>query len=111
MKFGASRIALGRAGVVVGIVPIAAPLVDVVANVIETVGAGSVAGDGFGTGLPAGGVVRERLRRVVAPGKILLLEIAASGALPLGFGGKTVGTAGLRCEPLAVGISVEPGDG
>jgi hypothetical protein len=39
-----------------------------------------------------------------------LVEIAASGTLPLGFGGKTVGSPGLRGKPLAVAVSVDPGD-
>src|ERR1022692_1297256 len=107
---GPARIAAGRDGVVVGNVPVAAPFVNVVASVVETEGVGGVAGDGVGAGQPAGGVVRERLRRLVAPGKIVLLEIAASGALPFGFGGKTVGAAGLGGEPVAVTVGVEPGD-
>jgi hypothetical protein len=98
----AAWIVVGRDGVVVGIVPVAAPLVDVVAHVVKAEGVGSVAGDGLGSGLPARGVVGERLRRIVAPGEILLFEIAAGGALPFGFAGKTVGEAGLRGQPLAV---------
>src|ERR1700740_1507009 len=73
-KFGAAWIALRRSSVVVGIVPVAAPLVNVVADVIEAEGVGGVAGDGLGAGLPAGGVVGERLRRSVAPGKIVLFK-------------------------------------
>ena len=34
-RFGAAGIAVGRGGVVVGIVPVAAPLVDVVADVVR----------------------------------------------------------------------------
>ena len=103
-------IAIGRGGVIVGIVPIAAPFVDVVAHVVKTECVGCVEGDEFGSGLPACGVVGERLRRIIAPGKILLFEIAASGALPFGFGGKTVGAGGLRGQPLAVTVGLEPGD-
>src|SRR5437588_10895972 len=98
MKIGAAWIALRGGGVVVGIVPVAAPLVDVVANVVETEGIGSVTRDGLGSGLPAGGVIRERLRRSVAPRKIVLFEVAAGGAFPLGFGGKAVGAAGLASQ-------------
>src|SRR5271155_1649396 len=54
---GSAWIVVGRDDVVVGIVPIAAPLMDVVANVVESEGVGGVAGDGFGSGLPARGVV------------------------------------------------------
>ena len=114
-EFGAARILLGRDGVIVGIVPVAAPLVDVVAHIIEAEIVGRVLGHGLGSGLPARGVVGDRLRRIVAlivvdPGKIALLEIGAGGALPLGFGWKTVGTGGLLCEPVAVTVCVEPGD-
>src|SRR5260370_6572059 len=95
MKLGAAGIAPGRDGVVVGIVPVAAPFVNVVANVVEAEGVGGVTRDGLGSGLPASGVIRERLRRSVAPGEIVLLEVAAGGALPLGFGGKAVGAGGV----------------
>src|SRR5580704_2606150 len=92
-KIGAARVFLRRGDVVVGIVPVAAPLVDVVADVVEAEGVGRVAGYGLGSGLPASGVVGERLGRdiVIAPGEIVLLEIGAGGALPFGFSGKTVG--------------------
>src|SRR5882672_2325099 len=110
MKRRAARIALRRDGVVVRIVPVAAPLVNVVANVVEAEGVGDVARDGLGSGLPASGVIRERLRRSVAPGEIVLLEIAAGGALPFGFGWETVRTRGLGGEPLAITVGVEPGD-
>jgi len=109
-KFGAAWIVIGRDGVVVGIVPIAAPFVDVVAHIEEAEGVGSVAGHGVRPGLPAGGVVGERLRRVIAPGKIMLLEVAAGGVLPFGFGGKTKAATGLLGEPAAVAIGVKPGD-
>ena len=94
--FGAARVAVGRNGVVVRVVPVAAPLVDVVANIVEAEGVGGVAGDGFGAGLPASGVVGERLRGIVAPGELLLFETAAGGVLPFGFGGQAVEAAGLR---------------
>src|SRR5258706_11397439 len=102
MRFGTARITLRGDSVVVGIVPVAAPFVDVVANVIEAEGVGCVASYDLGTRLPARGVVGKRLWWRVAPGEIVLLEIAAGSALPLGFGGKTVAAAGLRGEPLAV---------
>src|SRR5216684_6969510 len=110
MKIGAAWIALGRGGVVVGIVPVAAPFVNVVANVVEAEGVGSVTRDGLGSGLPASGVIGERLRRSVAPGKIVLFEVVAGGALPLGFGGKAVGAAGLAGQPAAVAVGAKPGD-
>src|SRR5260370_36141715 len=102
MKIWAAWIALRGGGVIVGIVPVAAPFVNVVASVVEAEGIGRVTRDGLGSGLPASGVIGERLRRSVAPGKIVLFEVAAGGALPLGFGGKTVGAGGLLSERAAV---------
>jgi len=109
-RFGAAGIAVGRGGVVVGIVPVAAPFVDVVAEVVKAEGIGGVAGDGLGSGLPASGVVGKRFQRFVAPGKIFLFEIAAGGALPFGLSGEMVGATGLGGQPLTVMVGFEPGD-
>ena len=84
---GAARIALGRNGVVVRVVPVAAPFVDVVADIVEAEGVGGVAGNWLGAGLPARGVVGKRLRGIVAPGELFLLEAAAGGEFPFGFCG------------------------
>ena len=67
--FGAARITFRRDGVVVGIVPVAAPFVDVVANVVETEGVGGVTCYRLGTGLPAGGVVGKDCGRASPQGK------------------------------------------
>src|ERR1700731_3062463 len=106
----AMRIALGRRCIVVRVIPIPAPLVNVVANVIEAEGVGRVMGYRLGAILPASRVIRERLRRLVAPGKIFLFEIAARSTLPFRLRWKTVAAAGLRTQPLAVSIRLEPGD-
>ena len=98
----ALRIAVGRDGVVVRVVPVAAPFVDVVADVVKAERVGCVACDGLGTGLPARRVVGKRLRRVVSPGELLLFEASAGGAFPFGFGGQAEGRAGLRAQPFAV---------
>jgi hypothetical protein len=84
--------------------------VDVVAHVVKAEGVGRIAGYGFGTGEPAGGIIRPRFRGSVSPGEKFLFEVAASGALPLGFGGDMVGATGLRGEPVAIMIGVEPGN-
>ena len=39
-----------------------------------------------------------------------MFEVAAGGALPLGFGGKAVGAGGLAGQPAAVTVCVKPGD-
>ena len=109
-RFGAARVAIGRHGVVTGVVPVAAPFVDVFANVIQAEGIGSVASHRLRAGLPARGIVGERLRRGIAPRESLLLEAAAGGQFPFRFGRQAVGTANLRTEPLAVSSGFEPRD-
>src|SRR5215469_484187 len=47
---GALRVPLGRNGVVVRVIPVAAPFVDVVADVVEAECVRSIAGDRFGSG-------------------------------------------------------------
>src|SRR5260370_8492553 len=50
--FGAAWIPLGRHRIVVGCIPVAAPLVHVVAHVVEAVCVRLAPTDGFGAGLP-----------------------------------------------------------
>src|ERR1700722_3249657 len=106
----AARIALGRRCIVGRVIPIAAPLVNVIANVIEAEGVGRVLGYRLGAVLPSTRVTWKRLRRLVAPGKIFLFETAARSPLPFRFRGKTVAAVGLRAQPVAVSIRIEPGD-
>src|SRR5262249_31386970 len=61
------RISLGRDRIVVWVVPVAAPFVDVIADLIQTECIGGILCDRFGPGPPAGSVVWERLRRLVSP--------------------------------------------
>src|SRR5260370_10492023 len=69
--FAAAWIPLGRHRIVVGCIPVAAPLVHVVAHVVEAVCGRLGATDGFGAGLPmtsrAIGVAGQRLRKRIAP--------------------------------------------
>src|ERR1700730_15706652 len=60
--FGAARIAIGGSGVEIGIIPVAAPLVDVVAHVIEAEIVGGVAGDRLGFRVALRGGIGEGLR-------------------------------------------------
>ena len=108
--FGAVRIAVWRHGVVVRIVPIGAPFVDIVADVVEAECVGGVAGYGLGAGLPARGVIGQKLWWIVAPGELFLFEAAAGGAFPFGFGGKAIGASSLRREPLAILNGLKPVD-
>src|SRR5208282_46151 len=80
------RISLGRDGVVAGIVPVAAPLMYVVTNIVESKAVRRVAGHRLGPSLPALLIIRQSLRRFVSPGKIPLLQPAPGSALPFCFG-------------------------
>src|SRR5579862_3469223 len=88
---GTLRVAFWRDRIVIRVVPIAAPFVQVVADVIQAERVRSVLRDSFWSGLPAGRVVWEGLRRIVSPGKLFLLEASAGGAFPFRFGGQTEG--------------------
>src|ERR1700756_5901977 len=106
--FWTVRIALGRGCVVIGIVPVAAPFVDVIANVVEPECVWGILRDQLGPGLPTHGIVGQRLGRIVAPRKLLLLQPSAGGKLPLCFGGKPEGASGLRAQPLAIADGIVP---
>src|SRR3981081_4482040 len=93
-----------------GVVPVAAPFVDVVANIVKAENVGGVTGDGLGSVLPASGVVRTGLRWLVAPGKLFLLFVTSRGTLPLGFSGQTVRATGLSSEPFAILRGLKPGN-
>src|SRR5215469_15664413 len=54
------RVALGRNGVVAGVVPIGAPFVDIVAEIVEAVRIRGVDADRLRPVLPARRIVRER---------------------------------------------------
>src|SRR5580692_12127694 len=106
----AAWIALGRTRVVIRIVPVAAPLVEIVANVVKAKSVGGVACNPLRTRLPARRVVGKRLRRFVTPGKVFLFKAAARRTLPFGLGRQTVVAARLRAKPLAVAGRLKPGD-
>jgi hypothetical protein len=106
----AARVALGRDCVVVGVVPVAAPLVNVVADIVKAERVRGVSGDRFRAGLPARGIVWHRLRRIVSPWKLLLFEAAAGGVFPFSFGRKAEGTGCLRGQPFAIAGGFMPGD-
>lgn len=107
---GPARIAVGRNGIVIRVVPVAAPLMHIVADVVKAEGIGDVMSHGLGAVLPALSVVRERLRRVFSPGKLLLLDAAPGGSLPLGLGRKAVAAGGLCAQPAAIQRGFVPGN-
>src|ERR1035437_1922220 len=104
---GALRVHGGRGGVVGRIVPIAAPLVNVLAHVEEPVSVGLALADGFGAITPTTGLQR---RQLVAPGIETLRKTAAGGIFPLGFGGQADGHIPLGGEPVAGRHGIEPTD-
>src|ERR1700722_16653850 len=84
------RVARGRDFVIARIVPVGTPLVDVVADVEESVSVRRVRPGGLGTIVPARGVAGRLFRRCGAPGIECVLDAAARRALPLCFGWQTI---------------------
>ena len=93
--FRAPRIPVRRDPVIARVIPVAAPFVDVLANIVEAEGVGGVARNRLRAGLPARGVIGKRPRRIVAPGEIFLFQAAACGMFPFSFRGQAVGSASL----------------
>src|SRR4051812_43123244 len=67
-RSGAGGILFGGVSIVVGREPVAAPLVNVLAQFVEAIDVGRRLADGFGSGEPAFGVLRAGLGRLIAPG-------------------------------------------
>src|SRR5207253_5473511 len=82
-------IALRRASIIARVVPIGAPLVDVVANVIEPASVGSITPNRLRTGFPARGVVRQRFGWCITPGVEFAFLSPARGSLPFRLGGRS----------------------
>ena len=108
--FRSAGIAFGSDCVVIRIVPVAAPFVDVVADVAQAETAGWVLRDRLRTVLPTTGVIGKRLWWFVSPGKLLLFETSPGGTLPLCLGGKAEPAPGLRAQPVAVTYGLVPAD-
>src|SRR5205814_7622010 len=100
-----------RRVVVAGRVPIAAPLVDVLAEVVKAERVRRAEADRLGSGEPSRGIAGTRLRRIVAPRVPRSLHAAARGALPLRLGRQAEIAPRRAGEPFAVAHGVEPGDG
>src|SRR3954454_21012725 len=67
--FGAARISLRRFGIIIRRKPIAAPFVNVVAQVVKPVWIRLIASHRFRPRLPPEGIVRQLFRRRVSPWK------------------------------------------
>ena len=79
------RIPLWRISVEIRVVPIAAPLVHVIANVVKSERIWIILRNRFGPVLPPCSVVRQGLRRGISPGKLFLLLPTAHGTFPFGL--------------------------
>ena len=101
-----ARIALRRRRIIVWRIPVAAPLVNVIAYVEKTIRVRLVTSHRFGAGLPIScatlGITGQRFRRRISPRIQRAFLTAASRALPLRFGGQTKISARARPEPLAI---------
>src|SRR6266581_9300076 len=84
------RIPLRRMRVVTHIVPIGAPLVHVVSQVVEAEGAGRVQSDALRPVFPTLAVIGNLLGGRVAPGIQRAFRAAPRGMLPFGLGGETI---------------------
>src|ERR1700751_1294968 len=79
--------------VIVRLIPVAAPLVDVIANVVKTEAVRRETAHWLGAIFPSLPIVRQRLWRFVAPGGEGAFCSSAGSAFPLGFAGEPVGPA------------------
>ena len=108
--FRSAGIAFGSDCIVIRIVPVAAPFVDVVADVVQAESAGRVLRDRLRTVLPTTGVIGKRLWWFVSPRELLLFEASPGGAFPLCLGRKAELVPSLRAQPVAVTYGFVPGD-
>src|SRR5580658_2580131 len=90
------RIALSRDGIVIRVVPVAAPFVNVIAHVVKSERVRSINSNRLRPSLPSRGVVGERLRQFVSPREVFSFNPAPRRVLPLGFGGQSIEASGLR---------------
>src|SRR5271170_5461915 len=104
----AARIFLPVLGIVSRVVPIGAPLVNVLTHFVEAVGIRIRSLDGIGAVNPAQMVIEQRLGWLIAPGISFPFHAAAGRALPFRFAGQTITAAGDAREPAAIRGSIEP---
>src|SRR5262249_43732222 len=81
----AGRVVRGRVLVVALVVPVGAPLVNVLADVVKAVTVGRGCCDRLGTFAPPLGIGWARGGGIIAPGEELLVQAAASREFPFGF--------------------------
>src|SRR5271167_158616 len=105
---GSTGISFGRVAVVVSVVPVSAPFMHVVAQVMNTVGVGWIQSHQLRPTLPTLSVIGNQLGRRVSPRVQREFGATASGAFPLGFARQAIGLTRLETQPLAVGHSLMP---
>jgi len=105
-----ARVPLWRNRVIIRVVPIAAPFVDVVADVVKSECIRRVTSHRFGTIQPARRVVGQGLRWLVSPGKLFLLQASTGGVFPFRLGRKTKVASSLRSQPFTVADRFVPRD-
>src|SRR4051794_8444530 len=101
---GTAWILLRRNSVVIGRIPIGAPLVNIRADVVQTVRVRCAAADRMRTG----GIVLQR--QLVAPRVVQPFRTAARRTLPLRFGREANAPTRDAAQPIAIGDGFEPRD-
>src|SRR5467141_175481 len=102
------RISFRRAPVVTVVVPIGAPFMHVVAEIVESKSIRRIQPHGLRSQLPPLVVIGNHLRRRIAPRVQQTLRAAASRTLPFGFARQTIAFAGHAAQPLAVAHGLVP---
>src|SRR5580704_9194569 len=102
------RVALQRRAIIFRRKPIRAPLVHVCPNVAKPVRASFRSPHRLRPAPPARGIIRQMLRRLVAPRKLFLLHSTARRTFPLRFRRQTISPPATRAQPLAVSHRIKP---
>src|SRR5262245_16970122 len=107
---GSGRVALRSIAVVFRVVPIGAPLVHVLAHLVEPIAVRSIITDALWTASPPRHVVRQQLRRFIPPGKEFAVQPAPRRPLPLRFRWQAKFSPRHSRQPRAIVGGVKPGN-
>src|SRR5271168_358550 len=105
---GSLRIPLRRRAVILCRKPIRAPLVHVRSNIAKPVRVSFRLPHRLRPALPARGIIRQMLRRLIAPRKLFLLHAAARRAFPFCFRRQTISSPASSAQPLAISHGIKP---
>lgn len=106
----AARISLRRIRVISGLVPVGAPLMHVVTEIVESIRIRWVKAHLLRPIFPSRGIIGNLIRRRISPGIQCVVHAAASCAFPFGFRRQAVLSGGDGFQPFAIGDCVMPGD-